>query len=67
MLSLSKYKSEFEILDSNPADRKKYHKIKSTLNKYASKIYYYNVIRPTEYVNIEIRGNLGDLEAGTMV
>ncbi len=45
MLPLSKYKKEFEILDSNPADRKKFHKIKSTLNKYASRIYDYNVTR----------------------
>ena len=45
MLSLNKYKSSFEILDSNPADRKQYHKVKSTLNKYANKIYWYNVMR----------------------
>lgn len=44
-LPLSKYKREFEILDSNAVDRKQYHKVKSTLNKYASKIYYYNVTR----------------------
>ena len=38
MLSLSKYKQQFEILDSSPVDRKDYHKIKSTLNKYSSKV-----------------------------
>ena len=51
MLSLSKYKSQFEILDSTPVDRKSYHKIKSTLNKYASRIFYYNVTRCEEWVN----------------
>jgi hypothetical protein len=51
MLSLSKYKSQFEILDANPADRKQYHQIKSTLNKYASRIYWYNVTRCGEWVN----------------
>lgn len=43
MLPLSKYKKQFEILDSNPADRTKFHALKSTLNKYAKKIYDYNV------------------------
>lgn len=51
MLSLSKYRSQFEILDSNPVDRKDYHKVKSTLNKYASRIYWYNVTRCEEWVN----------------
>ena len=67
MLSLSKYKSQFEILDSNPVDRKEYHKVKSTLNKYASKIFYYNVTRCEEWVNNEVKGNLGDLPHGTIV
>lgn len=67
MLSLSRYKRTFEILDSNPADRKDYHKIKSTLNKYSSKIYYYNVTKCGEWVNIEIKGNMGELPAGTVV
>ena len=67
MLSLSKYKTQFEILDSNPIDRKAYHKVKSTLNKYASRTFYYNVTRCGEWTNNEIKGNLGELEAGTMV
>ncbi len=54
-------------MDSNPCDRKDYHKIKSTLNKYSDKIYYYNVTKCGEWVNIEIRGNMGDLTAGTVV
>lgn len=45
MLPLSRYRREFEILDSNPTDRKQYHKIKSTLNKYASRTFDYNVTR----------------------
>lgn len=51
MLSLSKFKTEFEILDSNPVDRKDYHKIKSTLNKFASRTYYYNVTKCGEWAN----------------
>jgi nonsense-mediated mRNA decay protein 3 len=45
MLNLSRYKRSFEILDCNPVDRKDYHKIKSTLNKYSSRIYYYNITK----------------------
>lgn len=67
MLSLSKYKQQFEILDCNPADRKDYHKIKSTLNKYSDKIFYYNVTKKDEWVNIEVKGNMGDLAPGTLV
>lgn len=67
MLSLSRYKQTFEILDCNQADRKEYHRIKSTLNKYSDKIYYYNVTKAEEWVNIQIKGNLGDLPAGTLV
>jgi hypothetical protein len=52
MLSLSKYKQQFEILDSTAVDRKDYHKIKSTLNKYSSKIYFYNVTKLGEWMNI---------------
>ena len=67
MLSLSKYKQQFEILDCNPVDRKDYHKIKSTLNKYSNKIFYYNVTKKDEWVNIEIKANMGELTPGTLV
>lgn len=67
MLNLSRYKRSFQILDCNPVDRKDYHKIKSTLNKYSSKIYFYNVTKCGQWVNIEIRGNMGELAAGTVV
>lgn len=67
MLPLSKYKKEFEILDSNPRERKEYHKIKSTLNKFATRTFDYNVTRVGEWENIEVRGNLGDLPCTTIV
>lgn len=54
-------------MDSNPADRKNYHKVKSTLNKYASRIYDYNVTRQDEWANLEVKGNLGDLPCSTIV
>jgi nonsense-mediated mRNA decay protein 3 len=67
MLPLHQYKTQFEILDSNPADRKQHHKLKSTLNKYASRIYEYNVTRCGEWVNNEVRGSMGQLPPGALV
>lgn len=39
MLPLSRYRQQFEILDCNPVDKAKYRQLKSTLNKYASKVH----------------------------
>jgi hypothetical protein len=67
MLPLSRYRREFEVLDSNPCDGTKFHKQKSTLNKLAKKLYMYNVTRRGEWENIEIKGSLGEIGCGGLV
>ena len=66
-LPLSRYKREFEILDSNVYEKKKHHDKKSISNKLIPKLYFYNVTRKEEWENLEMRAPLGDLKCGTIV
>jgi hypothetical protein len=66
-LPLSKYSREFEVLDCEPCEKKKFHGIKSTLNKLVNKLYMYTVVRQGEWENLVVKAALGELACGVMV